>query len=130
MDLAEGHVAAVLKSLEKDFQGWRAYNLGTGQGNSVLEVVSAYEKASGKKIPYEIVARRGLLHLKLRQFLFPRVGNEFLLYFFEGGDIASSFADCSRAEKELNWKAKKSIDDMCMSSGFLCCVFKIFIKVE
>jgi len=91
MDLAEGHVAAVLKSLEKDFKGWIAYNLGTGHGNSVLEVVAAYEEASGRNIPFEIVARRG-------------------------GDIASSFADCSRAEKELNWKAKKSIDDMCADS--------------
>lgn len=88
MDLAEGHVAAVRKSLDKDFQGWTAYNLGTGQGNSVLEVVSAYEKASEKNVPYEFMPRRG-------------------------GDIASSFADCSRAEKELNWKAKKSIHDMC-----------------
>lgn len=89
MDLAEGHVAALKKSLDPGFNGWTAYNLGTGEGKSVLEMISAFEKASGKKISYEIVARRA-------------------------GDIASSFADCTRAEKELQWKAKRSLDDMCM----------------
>lgn len=86
VDLAYGHVLAVekideLKSLE-------IINLATGRGYSVLEVVSAFEKASGKKIPYKIEARRP-------------------------GDVDKSFADASYAEKVLGWQAKYGIDQMC-----------------
>jgi UDP-glucose 4-epimerase len=88
MDLAVGHVAAVQKISEVDFKGWKAYNLGTGKGNSVLEVVEAFKSASGRDIPYDIAPRRA-------------------------GDIAASFADCRLAEKELKWTAKKSLQDMC-----------------
>jgi len=88
MDLAEGHVAAVRRILQGDSTGWTAYNLGTGNGNSVLEVVKAFEEASGRVVSFEFAPRRE-------------------------GDIASSFADCVRAEVELGWKAKKSLKDMC-----------------
>lgn len=88
MDLAVGHLAAVKKLADPALKGWKPYNLGTGNGNSVLEVVQAFEAASGKKIPYEIAPRRA-------------------------GDIAMSYADCSLAEKELGWKAEKSLLDMC-----------------
>lgn len=86
VDLAYGHVLAVekideLKSLE-------IINLATGRGYSVLEVVSAFEKASGKKIPYKIEARRP-------------------------GDVDKSFADASYAKKVLGWQAKYGIDQMC-----------------
>jgi len=92
MDLAVGHVAAVQKIADPNFNGWKAYNLGTGKGNSVLEVVEAYKNASGKEIPYDIAPRRA-------------------------GDIAASFADCRVAEKELKWTAKKSLQDMCKCEG-------------
>jgi UDP-glucose 4-epimerase len=64
------------------------YNLGTGKGTSVLELVHAFEKANGIKVPYEIVERRP-------------------------GDIAICYADASKAERELDWKAKRDIIDMC-----------------
>lgn len=83
MDLAEGHVAA----LEKLVSGVHIYNLGTGRGTSVLQLVKAFEEANGIKIPYEIVGRRS-------------------------GDIAESYADVSKAEKELGWKAKRGILEM------------------
>ncbi|TQE87713.1 UDP-glucose 4-epimerase GalE [Ureibacillus terrenus] len=86
MDLAEGHVAAY-KHLTK-VKGVHVYNLGTGKGTSVLELVKAFEEANGIKIPYEIVERRP-------------------------GDIAVCFADVLKAERELGWKAKKNIIDMC-----------------
>jgi len=86
VDLALGH----LKALEKltTSPGVATYNLGTGQGYSVLEMVSAFEKASGKKVPYEIVARRP-------------------------GDIASCYADPSLAKEELDWSTEKGINEMC-----------------
>ena len=84
MDLAEGHVAAY-KHLSK---GVHIYNLGTGKGTSVLELVHAFEKANGMKVPFEIVERRP-------------------------GDIAVCYADVSKAEKELGWKAKRNLIDMC-----------------
>ncbi|RMA93301.1 UDP-glucose 4-epimerase GalE [Hydrogenothermus marinus] len=88
VDLAKGH----LKALEKlDEIGYEVYNLGTGRGYSVLEVVKAFEKASGKKIPYKIVERRP-------------------------GDVAVCYADPSKAEKELNWKAEYDINKMCKDS--------------
>lgn len=84
MDLAEGHVAA-LNNLTK---GLHIYNLGTGEGTSVLELIRAFEKANEIEIPYEIVDRRP-------------------------GDIASCYADVSKAKKELDWTAKRDIIRMC-----------------
>lgn len=86
VDLAVGHVAALQHM--RDPGSWIAVNLGTGKGNSVLEAIAAFEKASSKKIPYEIVARRP-------------------------GDIATCFADSSIAEKLLSWKAKKTFEEAC-----------------
>lgn len=82
MDLAQGH----LKALEKA-RGLSVYNLGTGNGYSVFQMIHAFEKASGKPVPYRICPRRP-------------------------GDIAECFADPSLAEKELGWKARLGIDDM------------------
>jgi len=84
VDLAEGHVAALNNLTE----GAYIYNLGTGHGTSVLELVKAFEEANGIKIPYEIVDRRP-------------------------GDIASCYADASKAERELSWTAKRDIVAMC-----------------
>lgn len=86
VDLAKGHIAA-MKKLEQS-PGLKFYNLGTGKGYSVLEMVQAFERASGKKVPFKVVSRRG-------------------------GDIASVYADASLAEEELEWKATKNLDDMC-----------------
>lgn len=86
VDLALGHVAAVKKLSEKP--GLVIYNLGTGKGNSVLEVLHAYEKACGKTLDYKVMPRRP-------------------------GDIAENWADTSKAEKELGWRARYDIDDMC-----------------
>lgn len=88
MDLATGHASALNKILNPDFKGVKIYNLGTGQGCSVLEVVDAFEKASGVKINKEITGRRL-------------------------GDIASSYCSVDLAEKELNFKSKFTIFDMC-----------------
>ena len=84
MDLAEGHVAAI----ERLTEGVHIYNLGTGQGTSVLQLIHAFEEVNNIKIPYEIVGRRP-------------------------GDIASCYADASKAERELGWKAKRGIKEMC-----------------
>ena len=89
VDLAKGHLSA-LKKLQEN-PGVVTYNLGTGTGYSVLDVVKAFEKASGKEIPYEITDRRA-------------------------GDIAINFADPSKAEKELGWKAEHDLVDMCRDS--------------
>ena len=89
VDLALGHVKAVEKVESGD--GLFIYNLGTGKGYSVLDVVHAFEKASGKKIPYEIQARRP-------------------------GDIATCYSDPSKAYKELGWKAERDIEEMCEDS--------------
>jgi len=86
VDLAVGHLKAVEKLEEKP--GLVVYNLGTGKPSSVLDVVKAFEKASGKQVPYEIVPRRA-------------------------GDVAASFADPSKAQKELGWKAVRGLDQMC-----------------
>lgn len=86
VDLAKGHIAA-LKKLKEDC-GCKVYNLGTGKGYSVLEMVKAMEKASGKEIPYKIAPRRG-------------------------GDVASCYADPRVAEKELGWKARFDLERMC-----------------
>lgn len=86
MDLANGHV----KALEKlhDQPGLVTYNLGTGKGYSVLDVVKAFEKASDQEIPFTITDRRP-------------------------GDIAACYADPSKAEEELNWKAERDLIEMC-----------------
>ena len=86
VDLAKGHLAA-LKYIE-DHNGSEAVNLGTGNGTSVLQIVDAFEKASGKPVPYKIVDRRA-------------------------GDIATCYADASKAEALFGWHAEKNIDDMC-----------------
>ena len=90
VDLAKGHLAA-LDKLEKEKQGIFIYNLGTGNGYSVLEMVKAFEKATGKKVPYKIAERRA-------------------------GDIAECYSNVEKAEKELNWKAEKGIEEMCRDS--------------
>ena len=89
VDLAIGHVRAIEKL--KDKEGVLIYNLGTGNGYSVLDVVKAYEKASGREVKYEIQARRP-------------------------GDIATCYAEASKALKELNWKAERGIEEMCEDS--------------
>lgn len=86
-DLAAGHVAA-LDHLDQMGVPVRAFNLGTGTGTSVLELFHAFERAVGRELPYEVVGRRA-------------------------GDLAAFWADPSRAEQELGWKATRSIDDMC-----------------
>eukprot|EP00008_Paramoeba_atlantica_P007720 CAMPEP_0201486540 /NCGR_PEP_ID=MMETSP0151_2-20130828/10599_1 /ASSEMBLY_ACC=CAM_ASM_000257 /TAXON_ID=200890 /ORGANISM="Paramoeba atlantica, Strain 621/1 / CCAP 1560/9" /LENGTH=349 /DNA_ID=CAMNT_0047871235 /DNA_START=186 /DNA_END=1235 /DNA_ORIENTATION=+ len=88
MDLAEGHVCALS---EMHDHGWKTYNLGTGRGVSVLELLHGMEEASGKKIPYKNAPRRL-------------------------GDISTCYADPSLAEKELKWKATRSLKDMCEDS--------------
>jgi UDP-glucose 4-epimerase len=86
VDLALGHLAA-LKILRKNV-GLKIYNLGTGQGTSVFQLVKAFEEATGKKIPFQLAARRA-------------------------GDIASSYANCDLAKKEMQWTAKQSVQDCC-----------------
>ncbi len=88
IDLARAHIAA-LDNLKKENE-YKAYNVGTGKADSVLEMISAFESVSGKKVPFEIVGRRP-------------------------GDIASCYADVSLIEKELGWKAELSIEDGCRS---------------
>ncbi len=86
MDLADGHAKALGYAMTH--AGWIAVNLGCGRGYSVLEVVKAFEKASGRPVPYQIVPRRA-------------------------GDIAANWCDPTLAEKLFGWKAKRGIDDMC-----------------
>lgn len=88
VDLAIGHILA-LEHISKSNPDWRVYNLGSGSGYSVLDIVKAYEKALGKKIPYQIVDRRA-------------------------GDIAAGFADVTKAKHELDFETKKTIDDICV----------------
>jgi UDP-glucose 4-epimerase len=87
MDLAEGHQAALDWAL-RDPREVLTANLGTGQGSSVLDLVRAFEQASGQAIPYRIVARRP-------------------------GDVAACWSDPSLAEKRLGWTARRNLDDMC-----------------
>jgi UDP-glucose 4-epimerase len=88
-DLAEGHVMALERHGSEP--GVFTYNLGTGEGHSVLEVIAAYERQSGRPIPYEIVERRA-------------------------GDVAANWADVSKARRELGWEATRDLDDMCADS--------------
>ena len=87
VDLAQGHVKAIEKINAMD-GGVKIYNLGTGIGYSVLEVIEAFRKATGKEIPYVIGPRRA-------------------------GDIATCYAATDKAEKELGWKAQRGLDEMC-----------------
>jgi UDP-glucose 4-epimerase len=89
VDLAEGHVAALEQ--RAGIPGVHTYNLGTGTGHSVLEVVKTYEEESGRPIPYEIVERRP-------------------------GDVAESWADPAKAASELGWQATRDLADMCADS--------------
>lgn len=89
VDLAKGHIATL--NAVKDDEGLRIYNLGTGTGYSVLDLVNSFEKVNGVKVPYKIVDRRP-------------------------GDIASCYADPSKALKELNWKAELGVEDMMRDS--------------
>lgn len=90
VDLAKGHVKAVEKMM-RDKEGVSIYNLGTGCGYSVLDVLHAYEKACGKTLKYEVRPRRD-------------------------GDIATCYADCTKAKNELGWVAEKGIEEMCADS--------------
>ena len=90
-DLAAGHVAALERISTDDADPYSVWNLGTGQGVSVLEVIRAFERASGREIPFEVAPRRA-------------------------GDIAASYADPTKANSELSWQATKTIDDMCADS--------------
>lgn len=86
MDLVEGHVVAL--SYIRENRGLHTFNLGTGSGYSVLQMVEAFSRASGREIPYEIVGRRA-------------------------GDIAASWADPSYAVQSLGWRAMRTLEDMC-----------------
>ena len=90
VDLAKGHVKA-LEKLEKEQKGLFIYNLGTGRGYSVLDMVKAFETATGKKVPYKIAPRRE-------------------------GDIATCYANPKKAKEELGWSAEKTLEDMCKDS--------------
>ncbi len=89
MDLAEGHAAAL--AFLSQATGWHAINLGTGKGYSVLDMIQAFEKASGQQVPYKIFARRA-------------------------GDVAACYADPHKASGALNWSATRTLDDMCAST--------------
>jgi UDP-glucose 4-epimerase len=89
MDLATGHIKALEKLVTQP--GLVTYNLGTGRGFSVLEVIKAFEKACGHKIPYQVFDRRP-------------------------GDVPTSYADPNKANQELSWYARKTLDDMCVDA--------------
>ncbi len=89
VDLAKGHVKAIAKLADKE--GVSVYNLGTGKGYSVLDVIKAFEKACGHEIPYEMKPRRA-------------------------GDIATCYSKCDKAKEELGWEAAYGIEEMCMDS--------------
>lgn len=86
VDLAKGHLAAL-----RQMGGLRIYNLGTGQGSSVLDVIKAFELATGAKIPYQIVARRA-------------------------GDVPVNYSAVEKAHKELGWKTEKTLEEACRDS--------------
>jgi UDP-glucose 4-epimerase len=89
VDVAEGHVRALERHVHET--GVFTYNLGTGRGHSVLDVVREYENQSGRPVPYEIVGRRA-------------------------GDVAANWADVSKAKAELGWSAARDLADMCADS--------------
>jgi len=88
VDLARGHLAALKRT---STPGCHVYNLGTGKGYSVLQLVEAFRAASGAAVPYQVVGRRA-------------------------GDVAMAYADCSLAKKELGWQAHLTLQDMCADS--------------
>ena len=90
VDLPKGHIKA-LEKLEKEGKGLYIYNLGTGKGYSVLDMVNAFEKSTGKKVAYKIAPRRA-------------------------GDIATCYSDPTKAKEELGWEAIKTLDEMCKDS--------------
>jgi len=90
VDLAQGHINAMEK-ISKEQNGVYIYNLGTGTGYSVLEMVNAFENVNSVKVPYKITERRA-------------------------GDLAEIFADPTKAKEELNWVAQKTLEDMCKDS--------------
>ncbi len=89
MDLAQGHLAAL--NLLQGQTGWHAFNLGTGHGYSVLDMVAAFERASGRSVPYDIKPRRS-------------------------GDVASCYANPAKAAALLGWKATRDLKEMCNST--------------
>lgn len=89
MDLASGHVAAL--GWMNGRSGCETFNLGTGRGTSVLEIVRAFSRACGRELPYVIEPRRA-------------------------GDVTANYADCSKAREEMGWQARFGIDDMCRDS--------------
>ena len=89
MDLAEGHLAA-LQYLQKN-EGWHSFNLGTGRGSSVLEMIRAFEAASGRAVPFNVVPRRA-------------------------GDVAACYAKSDKARELLGWSAKRDLVSMCEST--------------
>ncbi|MGC6432096.1 MAG: UDP-glucose 4-epimerase GalE [Jejuia sp.] len=92
VDLAKAHVIALQRLLEgKNKENYETFNLGTGKGSSVLEVVQSFEKVSGEKLNYKIVGRRE-------------------------GDVISAYADTTKAAEELGWKTKLSLDDAVLSA--------------
>ena len=91
MDLAEGHIAALAHV--QNHEGWDVFNLGTGHGTSVLEMISSYQKASDKEICYQIKGRRT-------------------------GDIACCHTRVDRSQSVLGWHSKRSLDQMCETSWF------------
>ena len=90
VDLAKGHICA-LNKLDKEGSGLFIYNLGTGTGYSVLDMVKAFEQITGKKVPYKIAPKRA-------------------------GDIATCYSDPTKAKEELGWTAEKGIKEMCEDS--------------
>ncbi len=88
MDLVEGHIAAL--NYLTHTAGWHALNLGTGKGYSVYEIIRAFERASKRKVVSKVVTRRP-------------------------GDVPASYADPQKSEKFLNWRARRTLDDMCAS---------------
>ena len=90
VDLAKGHINA-LEKLEKEGKGLFIYNLGTGKGYSVLDMVKTFEEATGMKVPYKIAPRRA-------------------------GDIATCYSNPTKAKKELGWTAEKDLKEMCIDS--------------
>ena len=90
VDLAKGHLKA-LEKLEKEKSGVYIYNLGTGVGYSVLDVIKTFEKSTGQKVPYKIADRRA-------------------------GDLPAFYADATKAKEELGWVAEKNLEDMCRDS--------------
>ncbi|XP_068625160.1 UDP-glucose 4-epimerase isoform X2 [Battus philenor] len=90
-DLAEGHVKAIKLFQQPGFGGFHAVNLGTGTGYSVLQMVEAFEEASGRRVPYRVVGRRD-------------------------GDIAANYADVALAQRLLEWHATRTLRDMCVDT--------------